>query len=154
MDYLTVKTLHIISSVLLAGTGFGSYFYLLCTVRTRSVPAIAVVGRLVVRADWWFTTPAGVIQPLTGFWMLMKAGYPLHATWIWLSLVLYVLAGLCWLPVLWYQLRMARMATDAERAGQPLPPLYWRHARRWELLGYPAFAAMLAIFALMVMKPA
>jgi uncharacterized membrane protein len=33
------------------------------------------------------------------------------------------------------------------------PALYWRYARWWEGLGYPAFVAMLAIFYLMVAKP-
>jgi uncharacterized membrane protein len=139
--------------VLLAGTGFGSFFYLRSANRSGSVAAIAFVTRAVVRADWWFTTPAGIIQPLTGFWLLMEAGYPLHATWIWLSLALYVLAGLCWVPVLCYQLHMARMAAEADRQGQALPDLYWHYARRWEGLGYPAFGAMLLIYGLMVMKP-
>ena len=35
----------------------------------------------------------------------------------------------------------------------PLPAHYWRFARWWEGLGYPAFAAMLAVFYLMVAKP-
>ena len=35
-----------------------------------------------------------------------------------------------------------------------LPPLYWRYARWWEALGYPAFVAMAVVFYLMVNKPA
>ncbi|HEX2012716.1 MAG TPA: DUF2269 family protein, partial [Roseateles sp.] len=62
--------------------------------------------------------------------------------------------GACWLPVVWLQIRMAAMAAAAQRNGQALPPLYWRYARRWETLGYPAFAAMLLVFYLMVAKPA
>ena len=55
--YLTLKWLHIISSVLLVGTGLGSAFYMFFTNRSGNVQAQAVVTRLVVRADWWFTTP-------------------------------------------------------------------------------------------------
>jgi uncharacterized membrane protein len=153
VDYLTIKTIHIVSSVLLVGTGFGTAFYLFFANRSGSVEAIAVVSRLVVRADWWFTTPAAIVQPLSGAWMIHQAGYPLDALWIKASLALYVLAGVCWLPVVWYQIRMGKLALAAHAAGSALPPLYWHYARRWELLGYPAFIAMLAVYWLMVHKP-
>lgn len=153
MDYLTIKTIHILSSVLMVGTGFGTAFYLFFANRSRSVEAIAVVSRLVVRADWWFTTPAVIVQPLSGAWMIHLAGYPLDAFWIKASLALYVIAGACWLPVVWLQVRMGRMALAAHAANTELPAQYWRYARRWELLGYPAFIAMLAVYWLMVHKP-
>jgi uncharacterized membrane protein len=153
MDYLTIKTIHILSSVLMVGTGFGTAFYLFFANRSGSVEAIAVVSRLVVRADWWFTTPAVIVQPLSGAWMIHLAGYPLDALWIKASLALYVLAGACWLPVVWYQIRMGKLALAAHAAGTELPAQYWRYARRWELLGYPAFIAMLAVYWLMVHKP-
>lgn len=44
-----LKTLHIVSSVLLVGTGLGSAFYLFFARRSGSVAAQAVVGRLVLR---------------------------------------------------------------------------------------------------------
>jgi len=153
MEYLTIKAIHIISSVFLVGTGFGTAFYLFFANRSGSVESIATVSRLVVRADWWFTTPAGIVQPLSGAWMIYTAGYPLSALWIKLSLALYGVAGVCWLPVVWYQLKMARLALAAHEGGTELPRAYWRYARRWELLGYPAFAAMAAIYFLMVLKP-
>jgi len=153
MEYLVVKVIHIVSSVLLVGTGFGTAFYLFFANRSGSVEAIAVVSRLVVRADWWFTTPAVIVQPLSGAYMLHMAGYPLNSLWIVASGLLYAFAGACWLPVVWYQIRMHRMAIAAHAQGAALPELYWHYARRWELLGYPAFLAMVAVFALMVIKP-
>lgn len=154
MDYLTVKTIHILSSVLMVGTGFGTAFYLFFANRSGSVEAIAVVSRLVVRADWWFTTPAVIVQPLSGAYMIHLAGYPLDAPWIVASLGLYALAGICWLPVVWYQIAMGRMAIAAHERGDALPQRYWAYAKRWELLGYPAFTAMVAVYFLMVVKPA
>jgi len=153
MEYLFLKTLHILSSVLLVGTGFGTAFYLYFVNRTKSVEAIAVVARLVVRADWYFTAPAVVVQPLTGALMMRMAGWPADARWILASIVLYVIAGACWLPVVVYQIRLARLAEASRREGMPLPPAYWVVAKRWELLGYPAFLAMMAIYFLMVAKP-
>ncbi|AVA37788.1 MULTISPECIES: DUF2269 family protein [Cupriavidus] len=153
MEYLAIKVIHIISSVVLVGTGFGTAFYLFFANRSGSTEAIAVVSRLVVRADWWFTTPAVIVQPLSGAYMLHLAGYPLSSLWIVASAALYLFAGACWLPVVWYQIRMSRTAMAAHERGTPLPASYWRDARRWEYLGYPAFAAMVAVFALMVFKP-
>ena len=152
--YLLVKWLHILSSVVLVGTGLGSAFYMFFGNRSGSVAAQAVISRLVVRADWWFTTPAAVFQPLSGLWLAHAAGWPLSTPWLLLALLLYAFAGACWLPVVWLQLRMARMAHEAARDGTPLPAAFDRYRRWWEGLGYPAFVAMLAIFYLMVAKPA
>lgn len=146
--------MHVVSSVLLVGTGFGSAFYLFFANRSGSLEAISVVGKLVVRADWYFTTPAAIVQPVTGLLMMQKAGWPVDTPWILGSIALYLLAGACWIPVLLLQVRMARIADLARREGGKLPQQYWTLARRWELLGYPAFAAMLAVFYLMVAKPA
>ena len=104
--YLAVKWLHIVSSVFMVGTGFGSAFYMFFANRSGSVAAQAVVSRLLVRADWWFTTPAILIQPASGLWLAHAAGWPLGAPWIALTLALYALAGACWLPVVWLQKRI------------------------------------------------
>jgi uncharacterized membrane protein len=151
--YLLVKTVHILSSVLLVGTGFGSAFYMFFANRSRKLAAQAVVARLVVLADWLFTTPTIFIQPLTGLLLVHWAGWPLTAPWILWSIGLYIVAGACWLPVMWLQIEMKRMAEESLRLDKGLPDRYWRYARRWEMLGYPAFVAMLAIYFLMVVKP-
>lgn len=151
--YLLLKWAHILSSVLLVGTGFGSAFYLYFIHRTRNTQAIAEVARLVVRADFWFTTPAVIIQPLTGYAMISLTGYPVTQEWLLWTYGLYALAGLCWLPVVWLQLRMKDMATLAVTTHSDLPALYWQYARNWEWLGYPAFIAMLGVYWLMVFKP-
>ena len=151
--YLTIKWLHIVSSMLLVGTGLGSAYYMFFANRSGNVQAQAVVARLVVRADWWFTTPTVFIQPATGMAMVHMMGLPLSTPWLALSLGLYALAGLCWLPVVWLQLRMRTIAEQAAKTGENMPPLYWRYARYWEALGYPAFVAMLVVFYLMVAKP-
>ena len=151
--YLTLKWLHILSSVVLVGTGLGSAYYMFFANRSRDLAAQAVVTRLVVQADWWFTTPTVLLQPATGLAMVYLAGFPLSTPWIAASLALYAIAGLCWLPVVWLQIRMRALAQQAAEAGTPLAPLYWRYARWWEALGYPAFAARVVVFYLMVAKP-
>ena len=152
--YLLVKWIHVLSSVVLVGTGFGTAFYMFFANRSGSLEAQAVVSRLVVRADWWFTTPAAVVQPVSGLYLVHLAGWPLTTPWLALSIGLFVLTGAFWLPVVWLQLRMAAMATGALHASTELPREYWRYARWWEALGYPAFIAMVIVFYLMVAKPA
>ncbi len=115
--YLPLKFVHIVSSVLMVGTGFGSAFYMFFANRSGSLSAQAVVSRLVVRADWWFTTPTVIFQPVSGILLVLMAGWPLTTPWVLLSLVLYAIAGVCWLPVVWLQVRMAKMAQDAVACG-------------------------------------
>lgn len=152
--YLLYKLIHILSSVALVGVGGGSAFYMYFTLRTRNVEAIAAVSRLVVIADWCFTTPAIVVQPLTGFLLMRTLGFTFGTGWIQWTLALYLLAGVCWLPVVWLQIRLRDLAAEASATRTELPPLFWRYAKHWEWLGYPAFIAMVAIYWLMVFKPA
>jgi uncharacterized membrane protein len=154
MEYLIVKYIHVMSSTLLFGTGLGSAFYLFFTNRSGDVRAIAIVARRVVWADWLFTTPTAIIQPLSGLYMVHLAGMPLTLSWIAWSLALFVVAGACWLPVVRLQIRMASMAERAVEEGTPLPARYWRYHNIWTALGFPAFIAFIAIFYLMVAKPA
>lgn len=151
--YLILKTLHILSSVLIVGTGFGTAYYLFFTNRLGRVSSIADVARLVVRADWWFTTPAVIFQPISGLWLAHIAGWDWTTPWILASFVLFAITGICWLPVVWLQVRLAKMAEQSAARHEALPERYWRYARYWEWLGYPAFIAMLGIYFLMVLKP-
>lgn len=153
MDYVTVKWLHILSSTFLFGTGIGSAFYLLFASLSRDVRAIAVVSRHVVLADWLFTTPTIVIQPLTGFYLMHLAGFPMSSSWIVWSLVLYAVGVACWLPVVWLQIRMKQIAREAVEKNAALSAAYWRYMRIWVSLGVPAFFAFVAVFYLMVAKP-
>lgn len=152
MLYLSLKYLHILSMVLLFGTGLGSAFYKWMADRSGNLAHIAVVNRHVVLADWIFTTPTVIFQPLSGLWMVYLLGLPLATPWIALSLGLYVFAGVCWLPVVWLQIRMRNLADAALIAQIPLPAEYWRYARVWFWLGVPAFVAMVGVVFLMVFK--
>jgi uncharacterized membrane protein len=154
MEYLFVKWLHVISSTVLFGTGVGSAFYLLATTLTRDARAVAVVARMVVRADWLFTATTAVLQPLTGFWLMHLAGLPWRTPWLRMSILCYVLAMLCWLPVVWLQIRLRDLALEAATLGQPLPARYWKLFAWWVGLGVPAFFLFLALFWLMIAKPA
>ncbi len=152
MTYTLLKTLHILSMVLLFGTGLGSAFYKWMADRSGNVAHIAVTSRHVVLADWLFTTPTVIFQPISGLWMVHLLGLSPATPWVAASLFLYFLAGACWLPVVWLQIRMQKIAARAFAKGAPLPETYWRMARCWFWLGVPAFISMVLIVALMVFK--
>lgn len=153
MTYLTLKLVHILSSTLLFGTGLGTAFFMWRAHLNGQPQVIAAVSREVVRADWWFTLPAVLVQPLTGYLMIEQLGYDWRQSWLFYSIVLYLLIGACWLPVLWLQHQMQRMAASAVAAGTELPARYHRFFKIWFFLGWPAFVAVMAIFYLMVNKP-
>lgn len=153
MDYLFIKWVHIVSSTLLFGTGIGSAFYLFMANRSRDVAAIAFATRYVVIADWVFTTPSVIIQLLTGLYLVHRGGYSLTDSWVLWGLALYLFAGMCWLPVVWMQIRMRDMAQSALENGTQLPARYWRFDRWWIILGSLAFPAIVVVFYLMVIKP-
>lgn len=154
MEYLLTKWLHILSSTVLFGTGIGSAFYLLTAAISRQPAVVAHVARWVVRADWLFTASTAVLQPLTGWWMLHLMGLSASTRWVGWSIALYAVAIACWLPVVWLQIRMRDLAVQAERNAEPLPGSFWRAFAAWCALGVPALVAFLAVFWLMVAKPA
>jgi uncharacterized membrane protein len=151
--HLTLKLLHILSSTVLFGTGLGTAFSMWRAHRHGDPRVVAAVARNVVLADWVFTMPAVIVQPLTGLALAHLLGYPLTAPWLLLSFALYGVVGACWLRVLGLQWRMRQLAEAAVASGQLLPAPYHRCFRLWFALGWPAFAGVVAIFALMVWKP-
>lgn len=153
MTYELVKWLHILSSTVLFGTGIGTAFHLFVTWRRGSAEAFATAARHTVLADWLFTLPSGIFQPLSGLWLADLLGYDLLEGWLVVTYALYVLALACWLPVVAIQIRVARLATAAVAAGQDIPASAHRLMRTWFALGWPAFAALTAVFWLMVSKP-
>jgi uncharacterized membrane protein len=150
---LVLKLVHLIGAAVLFGTGLGIAFFMYMAHRTGDAATIAATARMVVIADAVFTLNAVIAQPVSGAARALSIGYSLWEPWIILSLVLYVVIGLCWLPVVAIQLRLRELAAAAVRAEGQLPPDYERLFRIWFALGWPAFLGVIAIFGLMIFKP-
>ena len=148
-----LRWLHVIGAAVLLGTGAGIAFFMLMAHRTRQAVLVAHVAGTVVLADTVFTATAVVLQPVTGALLAHEIGWSLTEPWIVLSLGLYVLTGVFWLPVVVMQLRLRDLARAAAAANQALPPAYHRLFRLWFACGFPAFAAVLAIIWLMLTRP-
>ena len=151
MDVL--RWLHVIGATVLFGTGAGIAFFMVMANQTRNTALIAHVAGTVVLADFLFTASAVVVQPLTGLALIWYGGWPWTEGWILLSLILYVFTGVFWLPVVWIQMQLRDIARQAAANGTPLPARYHRLYWTWFAFGWPAFAAVLGILWLMVVKP-
>jgi len=154
VSYALLKFIHVLSSTVLFGTGIGSAYYLLRAALDGRPEVVARVAGWVVVADWLFTATTIVLQPLSGWYLARMAHFPLQQTWLAWSIVLYAIALACWLPVVWLQMRMHRLAATAAHANAPLTAQFRRCFAAWFALGVPALFAFVAVFYLMVTKPA
>lgn len=148
-----LRWLHVIGACVLLGTGAGIAFFMVMAQRTNDARVIAHVAGTVVIADWIFTASAVVLQPITGVLLAAGIGWRLGEPWLVLSLVLYVVVGLFWLPVVWIQHRLRALARAAAASGSSLPAEHGRLYRLWFAAGFPAFAGVLAILWLMLTRP-
>jgi uncharacterized membrane protein len=151
-SHLLIKTLHILSATVLFGTGLGIAFFF-WSARLSDDAARLYAARTTVRADFLFTLPAALLQPITGAWLVLKVGFDPGELWLVASYALFVIAGLCWLPVVWLQLRMKRMLEAKVAGAEFSEAAYEQLRRRWFLLGWPAFLGLVIVFWLMVTKP-
>jgi uncharacterized membrane protein len=145
--------MHVIGATVILGTGIGIAFFMLVAHLSSDVRFIAKTAGAVVLADMVFTATAVIVQPVTGYFLVQTVGVPWSTSWVVWSLVLYVVAGLSWLPVVWMQAKMRDIARAADADSAPLPQLYHRLFRAWFLAGIPGFGSVLVIIWLMVAKP-
>ncbi|MFK4491939.1 DUF2269 family protein [Bradyrhizobium sp. USDA 336] len=154
MLYFLVKMAHIIGAAVLLGTGAGIAFFMLVAHLRGDPREIAGVARTVVLADFLFTASAVILQPITGTWLAWSSGYSLGDGWVAASIALYLVIGAFWLPVVWMQMQMRDLAVAAVATNGKLPARYHRLFWWWFAFGFPAFAAVLMIFWLMIARPA
>lgn len=153
MSHEPLLFLHILGACVLLGTGAGIAFFMVISNRSGDPTLIAHTAGIVVLADTVFTATAAVVQPITGYLLARSIGWQITESWIVASLGLYVVVGLFWLPVVWMQVQMRRIAITARDGGTPLPPAYRRLYRVWFAFGFPAFLSVLLIVWLMITKP-
>ncbi len=145
--YLWIKLLHILSATVLFGTGMGTAFFMLRTYLSKNEAAMAITTRNVVMADWLFTTPAVVIQLVSGLWLTSKLGIAFDSAWFVTVIGLFVFVGACWTPVVWIQIRVRDLIDSNAERGE-----YRNLMRVWMVLGALAFSSVVLLFYLMVSK--
>ena len=153
MLYFVLKFLHVIGASVLLGTGAGIAFFMLLAHLDGRPAVVAAVARIVVIADFVFTATAVIAQPITGVLLARNVGYSLLDAWIFWSIILYLITGAFWLPVVWMQMRLRDLAANAVRENAALPAQYHTLFWSWFAFGFPAFGAVVAIFWLMIARP-
>ena len=151
-SYLFLKLIHILSAVVVVGTGAGIAFFMFMANRSNNVAAIAITARHVVLADWIFTAPAVVLQFVSGVLLMSKLGYSFTSSWFLWVISLFIFIGVCWIPVVVIQYKLKALADSSLDTGV-LDPTFKKMMRLWTALEVPAFASILVIFWLMVFKP-
>ncbi len=99
--YFIIKTIHIVSATILFGTGLGIAFFMFRSWFTRDLHEKFFALRTTVLADYLFTAPAAVLQPVTGAWLVWNDGFEWTDGWLLATYILYAIAAGCWLPVVW-----------------------------------------------------
>lgn len=151
--YFLVKFLHVLGAIVILGTGTGIAFFMLMAHRTNDADFIARTASVVVIADAIFTFSAVILQPVTGGLLMMLSATDITERWILASLVLYAVAGVFWIPVIFMQIEMRDLARKAAGQQVALPERYFVLFRRWFAFGFPGFGATMAILWLMIAKP-
>lgn len=147
--YQLLKMIHLLSAMVLIGTGSGIAFFMFMANVSKDLAAIRVTTRHVVLADWIFTAPAVVVQFISGVLLMNGLGYTYSSDWFFWVICLFVLIGCCWLPVVAIQYKLKSLAEAESFNKQAFR--YWM--RLWTALGIPAFTMIVIILYLMVYKP-
>lgn len=151
--YLIVRTIHILSAAILFGTGIGIAFFMFRSWFTDNLQEKLYAAKNTVLADYLFTLPAVIMQPLSGIALIHMVGYDWTDLWLMLTYGIYIIAGLCWLPVVWIQIQLKKIVAECVENGTELPARYTRLFKIWFALGWPAFIGLVVVFYLMVAKP-
>ncbi|MBL4796819.1 MAG: DUF2269 domain-containing protein [Oleispira sp.] len=156
-NYLVLKMIHVLSSMVLIGTGAGIAFFMLMASRSGNSQGILMTANNVVMADWIFTAPAVIVQLISGLLLMQLLGYSYTSPWFVSVISLFVLIGCCWMPVVWIQYKLRSLAEGlivAEGSHYDLLVQQFRTWMRvWMLLGIPAFMSIIMILYLMIFKP-
>jgi uncharacterized membrane protein len=151
--YFIVKYLHVLGAIVILGTGTGIAFFMLMAHRSCDPAFIARTAATVVIADLVFTLTAVILQPVSGGLLMAQSATSFGERWLAISLGLYAVAGLFWVPVVFMQVEMRNLARAAAIQNQRLPPRYFALFRRWFLFGIPGFGSVMIILWLMIAKP-
>ncbi len=151
--YQIIRTLHILSSTILFGTGIAIAFFMYRTHFTNNLSEKLYVAKGTVLADYLFTLPAVIIQPATGIWLIYQGGSSWTDLWLVITYALYFVAGVCWLPVVWIQIELKKILIECVTYNMELPERYYILFKIWFILGWPAFIGLVVIYFLMVLKP-
>ncbi|MDH4582341.1 DUF2269 domain-containing protein [Pseudomonas sp. BN415] len=151
--YFLLKTAHGLLAAVLLGTALAGLFFALRAWKSGELRQLAATFSSLVRLEIWFIGSSAVLLPLSGLALAKVGGWPLGQLWLLWSVGLYLLAALCWLPLLWLQVRIRNLARRALRDGEPIASQVAGHVALRCWLAVVALVLLVAVYVLMVVKP-
>jgi uncharacterized membrane protein len=151
--YVWLKWLHVLSGAVLLGTALGTAFQFWSAHRTRKVRVVTLVARAAGRADRQILLPAMIALLVTGLGLVIVTRTPIDMTWLLASYGLLLVALGCWWMAAALLGQMRALAQESVDSGAPVRYAYHEAAKRWFVLIWPAFAAVVLVFLLMTARP-
>lgn len=94
---------------------------------SNDIQAKLYAAKTTVIADYLFTTPAVILQPLTGYWLISQSGIEWDVPWLQMTYLLYAVAGLCWVPVVFIQIKLKAVLQQCADNNSELPTAYHQY---------------------------
>jgi uncharacterized membrane protein len=154
MQYLLLKSLHILAVVLFLGNIITGVFWKAHGDRLGTLESRAQALDGVIRSDRWFTLPGVMAIILTGVALALTLGLPLLGTkWIAWSLVLFGISGATFSARVGPLQKKLLANVRAGMGGAWNESEYRALSRAWQAWGWLATGAPVIALALMVFKP-
>jgi len=147
-----IKIIHVVSSILLLGVPLASAFYLFRAHRQQDLLILQQAWNTQLWLHGFFVVAAGIVQLISGFTLVFLKGYHLSEPWGVGSLTGFFIATLCWLPMIFLQIKCREQVGQAVTTSVILPKSYYRQMIISYLLGLVAVVCLVAVYYLMVLQ--
>ena len=147
---LSIKTLHVLASMLFVGNVIVTGIWTAIFFRARRTHDFRVAARAIVLTDWIFTVGGGAMLTITGVSLAVGRGFPVWATpWIRQAIVALATSTVMWLVVLVPAQRVMLRPSSGDADDARLVRAY----TRWNVAGWTATAPLIYAVWCMVTKP-
>jgi uncharacterized membrane protein len=152
--YLWLKLIHVVAVIVFVGNITVGIFWKVIADRSRDPRIMAHTIRGIIGADRVFTIPAIVVIVAAGVATALAEQIPILGTgWIFWAIILFVIAGLAFVPVSRAQHELQVVADEGAKTGTVDSARYEAISARWNFWGMVALIAPLGAVALMILKP-
>ena len=152
--FLWLKLVHVLAVIVFVGNIAVGIFWKDIADRTGDPRIIAHTLRGIIGADRVFTIPAILVLIAAGVATALAEHNSILGTgWILWAIVLFVIAGLAFMPVSRLQRQLRSVAEDGVKTGAFDTDRYHSLTARWNFWGILALILPLGAVALMVLKP-
>jgi uncharacterized membrane protein len=146
-----IRLLHVLSSALMFGVGVGAFWFVNTAAASKHPVALAVTARNAFAAEMAFGVPVAIIQPLTGWLLMLELGYRFDSAWFWSVVAAYIVTGIAWVYLIKAEYKL-RALTAPLAPIESVPELQHTLQRARALAAF-TLTGVVVLFALMVFRP-